>query len=96
MPDHIITEPCILQNSFPGRPDLIGKRLAVVYAVHNEPDLPAILQNASRAQLSRTLVINPAPTNQVGTQSGGDLCRRPSLFGGSLPRTALRLLGTVS
>src|SRR5450755_345175 len=87
MPDDIIAESRILQNSFPGRSDLTDKRLAVVYAVHNEPDLRAVLQNTSRAQRSRTLVINPAPTNQVWTQTGGDLCRRPPLLGRPLQGT---------
>src|SRR5439155_27352391 len=33
MPDDILAKPRVLQNTFPGRPDLAGKRLAIVNAV---------------------------------------------------------------
>src|SRR2546423_4545191 len=81
MPDDILAKPRVLQNTFPGRPDLAGKRLAIVNAVDDESDLVAVLQNAGLAQLARSHLVDLAPADQVRAQAASDLCRRAPLLG---------------
>src|ERR1700732_1577355 len=69
MSDDAITLPRVLQNAFPGRPDLASKRLAILHAVDDEPDLPAVRHEAGGAQFDRPRQVNLAPPNEVSTKS---------------------------
>lgn len=81
MPHNVLAQPRIFQNSFPGRPDLAGKRPAILRAVDNKPDGFAVVHDPGRAQLSRSSMIDHAPANQVRPQPVGDFCRRAPFLG---------------
>jgi hypothetical protein len=82
--DDILVKPCIPQDAFPRRAYLAGQRLAVMRAVDDKANLLAVLHQVSLVQFSRALHVQSAPTHEVRPQPGGDLRRRPPLFGARL------------